>query len=122
MKEFLWAWLFWAATVFCSLLAVSLGAAWLLFSTAPGHPHTWVFAAGFCFSFGFIGIGAFTVFVFDRFSNKFRAKEEVEGEFFRKIVREMPFLFFALLFFFAMALFIGVFLLMLPYIKTAVGG
>ncbi|HOY66306.1 MAG TPA: hypothetical protein PLP29_05405 [Candidatus Ozemobacteraceae bacterium] len=122
MKEFLWAWLFWASVVFCSLLVISLGASWLLFSAAPNHQHTWIFATGFGFSFGFIGLGALTVFVFDKFSRKFRPKEEVEGEFFRKIVRESPFFFFTLLFFFSMALYIGILLLMLPYIKTAVGG
>ena len=122
MKDFLWAWLFWASTIFCTLLAVSLLAAWLLFSTAPHHQHTWIFSAGFGFVFGFIGIGSLTLFVFDRFSRKFREKEEAEGELFRKIIRETPFFFFTLFFFFAMALYTGILLLMLPYIKTAAGG
>jgi len=119
MKEFLWAWLFWASLVFCGLLAASLLTAFWLFSTAPMNPHTAIFASGFGFAFGFLGLGAFTLILFDKLSRRLEQNPHHDGEFFQKLIREMPFLFFTLIYFFAMAGFIGIFLLMLSYIKTA---
>ena len=119
MKEFLWAWLFWGALVFCSVLTTSLFAAYWLFSTAPYNPHTPLFAAGFGFVFGFLGLGAVMIFTYDRISTKMELITEIENEFFRKVIREMPFFFFALSYFFSMALFMGIFLVTLTYIKNS---
>jgi len=62
MKEFIWAWIFWASVVFCSLLGISLTTAYWLYSTAPTNNNTPIFAAGFGFALGFFGLGAMTVF------------------------------------------------------------
>lgn len=121
MREFIWAWLFWAALVFCTLLTASLGIAYWLFSTAPQNPHTPVFAAGFGFAFGFIGLGTLMAIAYDRVAVKMEFTPEVDNEFFRKVIREMPFFFFSLAYFFSLALFIGIFLLMLTYIRNACG-
>jgi hypothetical protein len=119
MKEFLWAWIFWASVVFCTLLATSLMVAFWLYSTAPMNDHTPVFAAGFGFAFGFFGLGALTIFAFDRFSKKSLVFKEVENEFFNKVIREMPFFFFALSYFFSLAIYMGIYLLVLSYIRNA---
>jgi len=121
MKEFLWAWLFWLAFVFCGLLAFSLLLAWAFFSTAPNNPHTPVFAIGFGFALGFIGLGALTVFFYDRLVKHNELIGEEDGELLRKIVREMPFFFFSLVYFFVLAVYMGVFILMLPFIRNACG-
>lgn len=120
MKEFIWAWLFWASTIFCTLLAFSLGIAYLLYSTAPLNTHTPVFATGFGFAFGFFGLGAVTVFAFDQFSKKNLVFKEVENEFFNKVVREMPFFFFSIAYFFALSIYMGIFMLVLTYIRNSV--
>jgi len=70
MKEYLWRWLFWASFTFCFLLAISLLIAYWLFSTAPNSPNTPVFAIGFGFALGFIGLGSITLILFDRISNR----------------------------------------------------
>jgi len=119
MKEFLWSWLFWISLVFCSILCTGLVAAFVLFSTAPNNPHTPIFAAGFAFTFGFLGLGALTFFFFDKISRKMDTTPDVDGEFFKKVVKEMPFFFFSLSYFFALAIYMAIFLLMLPYIKNA---
>lgn len=119
MKEYLWRWLFWASLVFCSLLATSLLIAYWLFSTAPHHPNTPVFAVGFALTFGFIGLGSLTMLLFSRISRRLDATPEEEGELFRKLVRESPFFAFSLLYFFSLLVFMGIFLLMIPYIKNA---
>lgn len=119
MKEFIWAWIFWASVVFCSLLGVSLTTAYWLYSTAPMNNNTPIFAAGFGFALGFFGLGAMTVFVFDRFSRKNVIFKEVENEFFNKVIREMPFFFFAIAYFFSMAVYMALFLLILSYIQNS---
>lgn len=119
MKEFIWSWIFWGSVVFCSLLATSLIIAFWLYSTAPGNPHTPIFASGFGFSMGFFGLGALLVFVFDRFSKKNLVFKEVENEFFNKVIKEMPFFFFAVLYFFSLSVYMGMFLMVLSYIETA---
>jgi hypothetical protein len=119
MKEFVWSWIFWASVVFCSLLAISLLIAYWLYSTAPNNPHTPIFAAGFGFAFGFFGLGAMVVFAFDRFSRKNLVFKEIENELFNKVIKEMPFFFFAVLYFFSMSIYMGFFVLVLSYIKNA---
>ena len=119
MKEFIWAGLFWASVVFCSLLAISLLIAYWLYSTAPLNNNTPVFASGFGFGLGFLGLGAMTIFTFDKFSRKNIIFKEVENEFFNKVIREMPFFFFAILYFFMMAVYMGIFILVLSYIQNA---
>lgn len=119
MKEFLWSWIFWASFIFCTLLSSSLIVAYSLFSTAPHNPNTPIFAIGFGFAFGFIGLGGFTVMFFDRLTHKVDVLEEAEGELFKKVVKEMPFFFFALIYFFSLALFMGMLLLMIPFIRNA---
>ena len=120
MKEFIWAWIFWASVVFCTLLGVSLIVAFMLYSTAPQNMYTPVFAAGFGFALGFFGLGAIMVFAFDRFSSKNTIFKEVENEFFNKVIKEMPFLFFALLYFFSLSVYMCLFLLVLTYIRNSV--
>jgi len=119
MKEFLWGWIFYGSLVFCGLLVASLLAAYALFSTAPLNPHTPVFAAGFGFAFGFLGLGALTLIFFDKLSRKAKFSEEPDSEIFKRVVTEMPFFFFSLVYFFSMALFMGIFLLMLSFIHNA---
>ncbi|RCK80884.1 MAG: hypothetical protein OZSIB_2772 [Candidatus Ozemobacter sibiricus] len=120
MKEFLWGWLFLGSLVFCGLLVASLLTAYALYSTAPLNPHTPIFAAGFGFAFGFLGLGALCLIFFDKLSRKTKVKkEEPESELFKKVVNEMPFFFFSLIYFFSLALFMGIFLLMLSYIRNA---
>jgi hypothetical protein len=119
MKEFLWAWLFVGSLAFCTLLTVSLTIAYVLFATAPLNPHTPVFASGFGFAFAFFGLGALMVFAYDRLSIYMEHVSEIDNEFFRKVIREMPFFFFALVYFFLLAVYMGIFLLMLTYIRNA---
>ena len=119
MKEFIWAWFFWFSVVFCTLLTTSLMVAYWLYSTAPSNANTPLFASGFGFILGFIGLGAMTIFVFDKFSQKNVIFKEVENEFFNKVIREMPFFFFALSYFFTMSVYMGMFLLILSYVKNA---
>ncbi|HNX74600.1 MAG TPA: hypothetical protein PLM07_10655 [Candidatus Rifleibacterium sp.] len=119
MKEFVWAWIFWASVVFCGLLAFSMGIAYLLYSTSPQNIYTPVFAFGFGSALGFFGLGALLVFVFDRFSTKNPIFKEVENEFFNKVIKEMPFFFFAMLYFFAMAIYMGLFLLVMTFIRNS---
>jgi len=119
MKEFIWAWLFWASVAFCGLLSISLLVAYTLYSTAPMNSYTPVFASGFGFALGFFGLGAITVFAFDTFARKNLILKEVENEFFNKVIKEMPFFFFALLYFFSMSIYMGMFLLVLTYIRNS---
>ena len=119
MKEFVWAWVFWASVVFCGLLAISMIAAYGLYSTAPHNLYTPVFAAGFGFALGFFGLGAVIVFVFAKFSTVTPVFKEVENEFFNKVIKEMPFFFFALLYFFSLSIYMGMFLLVLTYIRNS---
>ena len=119
MKEFLWAWLFWTSTIFCTLLASSLMIAYWLYSTAPLNPHTQVFAAGFGFALGFFGLGAVTIFAFDRFSQKNLVFIEVENELFNRVIRELPFFFFSVVYFFALSVYMGIFMLVLSYIQNS---
>ena len=116
MKEFIWSWIFWASSAFCTLLGVSLIVAYALYSTAPQNIYTPVFAAGFGFSLGFFGLGAILVFAYDRFSNMNPIFKEIDNEFFNKVIKEMPFLFFAMLYFFSLLLYMVFFLLVLTYI------
>lgn len=117
MKEFLWKWLFWASAAFCGLLTLSLLVAYLLYSTAPSNTYTPLFASGFGFTIGFFGLGAVVVFFFDKLSKKTIIFEEVENELFNRVIREMPFFFFALLYFFSLTAYFGIFLLSLTYIE-----
>lgn len=119
MKEFVWAWIFWASVIFCTLLATSMIVAYALYSTAPQNIYTPVFASGFGFALGFFGLGAIMVFAFDRFSTKTPIFKEVENEFFNKVIKEMPFFFFALLYFFSLSIYMGLFLLVLTYIRNS---
>lgn len=119
MKEFVWAWIFWASVVFCGLLTISMVAAFSLYSTAPQNIYTPVFAAGFGFVLGFFGLGAVIVFAFDKFSTTPIIFKEVENEFFNKVIKEMPFFFFALLYFFSLSIYMGLFLLVLTYIRNS---
>ena len=121
VKEFVWAWIFGLSTVFCSLLAASLWVAYLFFSTAPHNQYTPVFAIGFGFVFGFIGLASITFVFYDRLVKKLDLVSEEEGELVRKVVRETPFFFFSILFFMAMAMYMGFFMLMIPFIRTACG-
>ncbi|MDD2999759.1 MAG: hypothetical protein PHV05_11910 [Candidatus Riflebacteria bacterium] len=119
MKEFIWQWIFWASVVFCGLLALSLIAAYGLYSTAPANSYTPVFAAGFGFFLGFFGLGAVTLFALDKFSKTTLLFKEVENEFFNKVIRESPFFFFSLMYFFSLSLYMGFFMLVLNYIKSS---
>ncbi len=105
--------------VFCTILSVSLVTAYILFSTAPFNPHTSIFAAGFGFAYGFLGLGALTLIFFDRIGKHLKKTGENEAEFFKKVIKEMPFFFFSLLFFFGLAIYMGIFILVLGYIKNA---
>lgn len=117
MKEFVWSWFFWLSFVFCSLLAVSLVIAYWLYSTAPQNQHTPIFATGFGFVLGFFGLGVLTASAFEHFSKKNLIFKEFENEFFNRVIREVPFLFFALFYFFSLSLYIGIFMLVLGYIE-----
>ena len=119
MKEYLWRWIFWASMVYCGLLATSLIVAYVLFSTAPNNQNTPVFAIGFGLAFGFFGLGSLTLILFERISRKMDDTPEEEGEFMLKVIRETPFFSFSLLYFFGLALFMGIFMLMLSYIRNA---
>ena len=119
MKEFVWKWMFLASAVFCFSLALSLGIAYWLFKTAPGNEYTLLFASGFGFAIGFFGLGAVVCFLFDKLSNMEPIFEEKESEIFTKILKELPFLFFALLYFFALAVYLGLFLIILTFIKNS---
>ncbi|MBF0501228.1 MAG: hypothetical protein HQM09_13905 [Candidatus Riflebacteria bacterium] len=121
MKEYLWSWIFGVSLVFCTLLTASLLIAFKLYSTAPQNANTPVFAIGFGFAFGFIGLGASTFLLYDRLVRKLDLIGEDEGELVRKVVREMPFFFFSILYFFILALYMGIFMLMIPFIRTACG-
>ena len=121
MKEFLWAWIFGFTTVFCTLLAISLGVAYLLFSTAPNTQYTPVFSIVFVFVCGFVGLASITFIFYDRMVKRLDTLADEEGELMRKVIREAPFFFFSMLFFFSMAIYMGIFMLMVPYIRTACG-
>ncbi|MFZ2958997.1 MAG: hypothetical protein WA705_19085 [Candidatus Ozemobacteraceae bacterium] len=121
MKEFAWAWVFWITTAFCSLLVVSLLIAFKLFQTAPQNANTPVFAIGFGFVFGFVGLGASTLFFYDRLVRRLDVTKEEDGELVRKVIRETPFFFFSLIYFFVLAVYMGVFMLMIPFIRAACG-
>lgn len=119
MKEYFWRWLFWGSVIYCGLLAFALVVAYWLYSTAPNSPNTPVFAIGFGFAIGFVGLGAVVLLLFDRISKRLDVTPEDEGELFRKIVRETPFFSFSLLYFFALGFFVGIIMLMIPYISNA---
>lgn len=119
MREYIWRWLFWSSVVFCGLLSSGLVVAYILYSAAPHNPNTPVFAMGFGFTFGFIGLSALTVILFDRVSKRLDTTPEEEGELMKRLARETPFFTFSLLLFFSLALFMGIFMLMLPYIRNA---
>lgn len=119
MKEFIWRWMFWASLVFCLLLSISLMVAYLLYSTAPNNEYTPIFATSFGFAIGFFGLGAVTVFFFDKIASSGPVFKETENEFFNKVIKELPFLFFGLLYFFTLALFMGLFMLVLTYIRNS---
>lgn len=121
MKEYLWRWLFWGSLVFCGLLAAALLIAFWLYSTAPHNPNTPIFGIGFGFAFGFIGLGSLTLILFDRISKRLDTTKEEDGEFVRRIVRETPFFSFSLLYFFSLAMFMAIFMMMIPYIRNACG-
>ncbi len=119
MKVFIWKWLFWSSLVFCSLLSISLIIAYLLYTTAPNNEYTPVFASGFGFAIGFFGLGGIIFFLFDKLSNMEPILKDIDNEFFNKVVRELPFLFFALLYFFTLSVYVGLFMLILNYIKNS---
>ena len=119
MKVFIWKWLFWSSLVFCSLLSISLIIAYLLYTTAPNNEYTPVFASGFGFAIGFFGLGGIIFFLFDKLSNMEPILKDVDNEFFNKVIRELPFLFFALLYFFTLSVYVGLFMLILNYIKNS---
>ena len=118
MKEFVWKWLFWASVVFSLTLSLALLAAYLLYSTAPSNEYTPMFASGFGFALGFFGLGSVIFFLFDRLSNM-EPVFDVDNEIFNKVIRELPFLFFALLYFFSLAVYMGFFLVVLNYIRNS---
>jgi hypothetical protein len=119
MRPYMWGWLFAGSLAFCGLLALGLLIAFALFYVAPHNQHTPLFAAGFGFTLGFIGLGTMTVLFFDRITRRLDLLQDREGDLLRKVVKESPFFFFSLLYFFMLAAFIGFFLMMLPYIKHA---
>lgn len=119
MKVFIWKWLFWSSLVFCSLLSISLIIAYLLYTTAPNNEYTPVFASGFGFAIGFFGLGGIIFFLFDKLSNMEPILKDIDNEFFNKVIRELPFLFFALLYFFTLSVYVGLFMLILNYIKNS---
>lgn len=119
MKVFLWSWIFWLSVIFCTLLVTSLLIAYWLYSTAPQNEHTPVFATGFGFAFGFFGLGAVTLIAFEHFSKKNIIFKEVENEFFNRVIREMPFFFFSLMYFFSLSVYMGIFLLVLSYVRNS---
>lgn len=118
MKEFIWKWIFWASVVFCSSLSISLLIAYLLYSTAPSNEYTPVFASGFGFAIGFFGLGGVIFFLFDKLSN-IEPVFDMDNEIFNKVVKELPFLFFALLYFFTLAVYMGLFMIVITYIKNS---
>jgi hypothetical protein len=81
--------------------------------------YSQVFAAGFGFALGFFGLGAVSVFFFVIFSRKYLIFQEVENELFNKVIREIPFFFFALMYFFTLSVYMGIFLLVLTYIRNS---
>ena len=119
MRPQLWGWLFAGSLAFCTMLALALLIAFALFKVAPHNEHTPLFATGFGFTIGFIGLGTLTLLLFDRMARRLDLLRDREGDLMRKVVRESPFFFFSLMFFFLLAAFIGFFVLMLPYIKHA---
>ena len=119
MKDFIWIWLFWASVVFCSLLSISLLIAYLLYTTAPNNEYTPVFASGFGFAIGFFGLGAVIFFMFDKLTNREPLIKALDNEFVNVVIKELPFLFFSLLYFFSLALYVGLFMLVLNYIRNS---
>ncbi|NLM17395.1 MAG: hypothetical protein GX221_06730 [Candidatus Riflebacteria bacterium] len=118
MKDFMWKWLFQFSSVFCVLLAASLVLAYTLYNTAPSNAYTPVFASAFGFALGFIGLGAFIINCFDKLQHAEPIFEETKHEIMNRVIREMPFFFFALLYFFSLALYMGLFILFLTYIRN----
>ncbi|MBF0409351.1 MAG: hypothetical protein HQM10_18570 [Candidatus Riflebacteria bacterium] len=119
MKQFLWFWFFSVSFVFTGILAISLGLSYILFSTAPHNPYTPVFAIAFGFIFGFTGLASLTFLFYDGLVNKLNFFEEEEGELVKKVVREAPFFFFSLIFFFIMGLYMGVYMMIINFIRNA---
>lgn len=119
MKEFIWKWLFWASVIFCVLLSISLWVAYLLYSTAPNNEYTPVFASGFGFAIGLFGLAAIIFFLFDKLTNMEPITKETDNELFNKIIKETPYFFFTILYFFTLALYMGLFMLVLTYIKNS---
>ncbi len=119
MRPFLWGWLFAGSLLFCGLQVVALLIAFTLFYVAPHNEHTPVFATGFAFTLGFLGLGTMTVLFFERIGRRVDLLRDREADLMRKIIKESPFFFFSLLYFFLLAAYIGFFVLMLPYIKHA---
>jgi hypothetical protein len=119
MKEFIWRWFFWASVVFFSLLSVSSIAAYALYNTAPDNAYTQVFASGFGFVLGFIGLAFVNVYLFDKLNTTPIIFRESDNEIFNRVIQEAPFFFFALLFFFSIVLYMGIYLLVLSYVKNA---
>ncbi len=119
MKEFIWRWLFWASATFFSLLSISLLAAYALYTTAPTNCYTHVFASGFGFILGFLGLGFAYAYLFDKLNSTPIIFKESDNEIFNRVIKEAPFFFFALLFFFSIVLYMGLFLLVLSYVKNS---
>lgn len=119
MKEFVWKWLFLASLVFCFSLTLSSLIAFWLYKTAPTSEYTQLFASGFGFAIGFIGLGAVVCYLFDRLSHMEPVFTETANEIVNKVLKELPFLFFALLYFFGLAIYTGLFIIILTYIKSS---
>ncbi len=119
MKEFIWKWLFWASVVFCSMLVASLLIAYLLYTTAPSNEYTPIFASAFGFAIGFFGLGGTIFFLFDKLSNMEPIIKDVDNQYFNIAIKELPFLFFALLYFFSLAVYMGIFMMVLNYVKNS---
>ena len=119
MKEFLWKWLFVASVVFFGLLIISLLIAYALYSASPDNEYTPVFALGFGFALGFFGLGAVTLSAFDKLITQPIIFEETDHEIFNRIIQEAPFFFFSLQFFFSLVAYMGIFLMVISYIRNS---
>lgn len=119
MKEFLWRWLFWASTVFFGLLVISLLIAYSLYSASPDNEYTPIFACGFGFMLGFIGLGSVTLAAFDKLNTTPIIFSDTDNETFNRVLKEAPFFFFALQFFFSFVIYMGLFLLVLSYVRNS---
>ena len=119
MKEFIWKWAFWGSVLFFGILSVSLLISYTLYTTAPENTYTPVFASGFGFVFGFFGLGFITLYTFDKLETSPLIYKETENEILNRVIKEAPFFFFALTFFFSMVVYMGIFLLVLSYIRNS---